>query len=112
MAGLRQDANLRIQGRGSWTRWDGRLAATLDSEPVVDLKLAARSGAYAATGTIEGRAMAGQGLVQRLSAPRLAMQARGSMAHRVLEGKHSPRSEIGKAPGRERRLMEVAIPGG
>src|SRR3546814_16151143 len=36
--------------------------------------------------------MAGQGLVQRLSAPRLAMQASGSMADRVIDGKLSLRS--------------------
>jgi len=92
MAGLRQDANLRIQGRGSWTRWDGRLAGTLDGDPAIDLQLTARSGAYAATGTLEGSAMAGQGLVQRLSAPRLAIQASGSMADRVIDGKISLRS--------------------
>ena len=92
MAGLRQDANLRIQGRGSWTRWDGRLAGTLDGDPAIDLQLTARSGAYAATGTLEGSAMAGQGLVQRLSAPRLAIQASGSMADRVIDGKLSLRS--------------------
>ena len=92
MAGLKQDANLRIHGKGSWTRWDGRLAGTLDSEPAIDLKLAARSGTYAATGTIEGSAIAGQGLFQRLSAPRLAIQASGSMADRVIDGKLSLRS--------------------
>ncbi|WP_313808590.1 translocation/assembly module TamB domain-containing protein [Sphingobium sp.] len=92
MAGLKQDANLRIHGNGSWTRWDGRLAGTLDSNPAIDLKLAARSGAYTATGTIEGSAIAGQGLFQRLSAPRLAIQASGSMTDRVIDGKLSLRS--------------------
>ncbi|WP_150291867.1 translocation/assembly module TamB domain-containing protein [Sphingobium estronivorans] len=92
MAGLKQDANLRIQGKGSWTRWDGRLAGTLDSDPAIDLKLAARSGAYSATGTIEGKAIAGQGLVQRFATPRLAIQASGSMTDRVIDGKLSLRS--------------------
>ncbi|KKW91000.1 translocation/assembly module TamB domain-containing protein [Sphingobium chungbukense] len=92
MAGLKQDANLRIQGKGSWTRWNGRLAGTLDSDPAIDLKLSARSGAYAASGTIEGAAIAGQGLFQRLSAPRLAIQANGSMTNRVIDGKLSLRS--------------------
>lgn len=92
MAGLKQDANLHIHGKGSWTRWDGRLAGTLDSNPAIDLSLSARSGAYSATGTIEGAAIAGQGLVQRLSGPRLAIQARGSMTNRVIGGTLSLRS--------------------
>jgi translocation and assembly module TamB len=92
MAGLKQDANLRISGQGSWTRWNGRLAGTLDSDPAIDLKLNARSGHYAATGTIEGSAIAGQGLFQRLSAPRLAIQASGSMMDRVIDGKLTLRS--------------------
>lgn len=92
MAGLKQDANLRIHGKGSWTIWDGRLAGTLDSDPAIDLRLSARSGTYSANGTIEGAAMAGSGLMQRLSAPRLAIQASGSMADRVIDGRLTLRS--------------------
>ncbi|WP_022682938.1 translocation/assembly module TamB domain-containing protein [Sphingobium bisphenolivorans] len=92
MAGLKQDANLRIRGKGSWTRWDGRLAGTLSSEPAIDLKLAARSGAYTATGTIEGAALAGQGLAKRLFSPRLAVTASGSLTNRVIDGKLALRS--------------------
>lgn len=93
MAGLRQDANLRIHGKGSWTRWDGRLAATLDGDPALDLGLAARSGAYSARGSIEGAAIAGRGLVRRLASPRLAVQAEGSMANRVIDGRMTLRSD-------------------
>ncbi len=92
MAGLRQDGNLRIAGKGSWSRWDGRLSATLDANPVADLVLAARSGVYSARGSIEGRAVAGRGLLQRLSSPRLSIDARGKMAERVIDGRLSIRS--------------------
>ncbi|HEX7742231.1 MAG TPA: translocation/assembly module TamB, partial [Sphingobium sp.] len=92
MAGLRQDANLRIHGKGSWTRWDGRLAATLDGDPAVDLALAARSGTYSATGSIEMFAQADRGLAKRLFSPRLALQAKGSLNNRVIDGALSLRS--------------------
>ena len=92
MAGLRQDANLRIHGKGSWTRWDGRLAGTLDSEPAIDLQLAARSGVYSASGSIEGSAIAGGGLAKRLAAPRLSLKALGSMSNRVIDGTLSLKS--------------------
>ncbi|MEJ7933438.1 translocation/assembly module TamB domain-containing protein [Sphingobium sp. AN558] len=93
MAGLRQDGNLRIQGKGSWTRWDGRLAATLDAQPAADLALAVRSGAYSAVGSIEGAAIAGNGLIRRLSDPRLALRANGTLTDRILAGRVSLRSQ-------------------
>lgn len=93
IAGLRQDGNLRIRGKGSWTRWDGRLAGTLDSNPAIDLMLSARSGTYSATGSIEASATAGKGLVQRLAAPRLSIDARGSLSNRVVDGSLSLRSQ-------------------
>ncbi|MGE4322601.1 MAG: translocation/assembly module TamB domain-containing protein [Sphingobium sp.] len=86
MAGLRQAANLRLDGRGSWTRWNGRLGVTLDGRPAVDMTLTARSGSYSAIGSVEGGAIAGAGLVRRLSSPRLAVDARGTMANRVIDG--------------------------
>lgn len=92
MAGLKQDANLRIGGKGSWSQWDGRLAATLDSAPVADFTLAARSGAYSARGTVEGDAIAGNDLLRRMAAPRLSVRADGTMVDRVIDGRLSLRS--------------------
>ncbi|MDO7835400.1 translocation/assembly module TamB domain-containing protein [Sphingobium sp. HBC34] len=86
MAGLKQAANLRIGGKGSWSRWDGKLAATLDARPVGDFVLSARSGAYAARGTIAGRAIAGNGLLRRMADPRLMVRASGTMVDRVIDG--------------------------
>ena len=91
MAGLREDANLRIGGKGSWTRWDGTLSATLAGKPAVALKLAARSGAYSATGSIESAAI-GSAALKRLSSPRLTIQASGTMVDRVIDGKLSLRA--------------------
>jgi translocation and assembly module TamB len=92
MAGTTQDANLRVKGQGSWTRWDGTLAATLDAQPVLALDLTARSGTYAASGTLQGAAITGKGLLQRLSAPRLDLSASGTLENRVIDGKLSVRS--------------------
>ena len=92
MAGLKQDANLRVHGKGSWTRWDGQFAGTLDAQPVIALDLTARKGRYSAKGSIEGPALAGNGLVERLSTPRLSVRAEGSMENRVIDGTLSLRS--------------------
>lgn len=93
MAGLRQAGNLRIQGKGSWTRWDGHLAATLDARPVADFDLAVRSGAYSASGSIEAASIAGGGLVRRLSDPRLTVRANGTLVDRIIDGRISLRSQ-------------------
>lgn len=92
MAGLTQDANLRIGGKGSWTRWDGQLSATLDEARVADFELIARSGTYSANGDIAGAAIAGGSLIKRLAAPRLSVRASGTMADRVIDGAVSMRS--------------------
>jgi translocation and assembly module TamB len=86
MAGLKQAANLRIGGKGSWSRWDGRLSATLDAVPAADFTLAARSGAYSARGSIEGAAISGNGLLRRMADPRLMVRANGTMVDRVIDG--------------------------
>ncbi|QGP78141.1 translocation/assembly module TamB domain-containing protein [Sphingobium sp. CAP-1] len=86
MAGLKQATNVRIGGKGRWSRWDGRLAATLDGKPAADFLLAARAGAYSARGTIEGVAIAGNGLLRRMADPRLMVRASGTMVDRVIDG--------------------------
>lgn len=92
MAGLRQDANLRIGGKGSWGQWDGRLSATLDGAPAADFVLAARRGAYSARGTLEAATIAGAGLVRRMADPRLTVRANGTMVDRIIDGTLSLRS--------------------
>lgn len=92
MAGLRSDGNLRIAGKGSWSHWDGRLSATLNGTPAADLTLGARSGIYSARGSVESRAMTGGELVQRLAAPRITIDASGTMADRVIDGRLALRS--------------------
>jgi translocation and assembly module TamB len=92
MAGLSQDANLRVQGKGSWTRWDGSLMASLDRTPAAGLRIAARKGQYRLEGSIEGAAIAGNGLVQRMTEPRLSLLATGTMENRVISGELSASS--------------------
>jgi translocation and assembly module TamB len=86
MAGLRQDANLRVEGLGSWQQWNGQAMASLDGKPALALKLAARAGQYRLSGTVEGAAIAGNSLIQRMSAPQLSIEGNGSFEKRVLDG--------------------------
>lgn len=93
MAGIKQDANLRIKGDGVWSDWKGSLVATLDQQSAAGLKLRARSGVYSITGAVEGSAIATKGLMQRLSAPQLLIDAQGTFVNRLLTGKMSAQSK-------------------
>ncbi|WP_070154877.1 translocation/assembly module TamB domain-containing protein [Sphingobium phenoxybenzoativorans] len=86
MGGLRQDANLRVRGKGSWTEWRGGLIATLDRKSAAAMRIVARRGFYTLTGNVEGAAIAGNGLVQRMTAPQLLLSAKGTFENRLIKG--------------------------
>jgi translocation and assembly module TamB len=50
LAGLTAPVSLRIDGKGDWKQWDGRLLADLDSSPFARLALSARDGRFAIKG--------------------------------------------------------------
>ncbi|MBB6123116.1 translocation/assembly module TamB domain-containing protein [Sphingobium subterraneum] len=92
MAGLKQDANLRVRGDGDWRNWNGSLVATLDRQPAAGFALGARSGVYMVRGTVEGSAIAGTGMLARMTAPQMAIDAQGTFADRLLFGRLEARS--------------------
>ncbi len=50
MAGLKAPMTVRIDGRGDWRKWDGRLAANFEDLPFARLSLTARSGTFGVRG--------------------------------------------------------------
>ena len=93
LAGLRQDANLRLQGKGDWTRWDGQLQATLDHRSALGFDIGLRRGKVAFEGTVMGSAVADRGLLARLASPSLAVKGKGTLEDRLLSGTLSARSQ-------------------
>src|SRR3546814_2087298 len=53
IAGLKQDATLKIEGRGSWTKWEGSLSAAVDKKPLAQLAMEAAKGQYHLSGTLQ-----------------------------------------------------------
>lgn len=92
LAGLKKPAALTIDGDGSWTKWHGGLLATLDDEPLADLSMAAAKGQYSLTGQMRPQLLRG-GLISRLSAPQLDVQASGTFEKRMIAGGMTLRSE-------------------
>lgn len=93
MAGLTQDANLRLEGKGDWTKWDGRLIATLDRESAAGFNIALRRGDWQIEGNIAGAVIANDGLLARLASPQLGVKAKGRFQNKRLTGTFSAHSD-------------------
>lgn len=92
LAGLKKPAVLTVEGEGSWTKWNGALSATLGGEALADLAMEAVRGQYRLTGTLQPQLLR-QGLIGRLSAPSLEVDASGAFVKRVLAGEVKLRSD-------------------
>ena len=93
LAGLTQDANVRLEGKGDWTKWDGRLIATLDRKSAAGFGIGLRKGDWKIEGTIAGAVIANGGLLARLTSPQLAIKAQGSYRNKLLSGTLRAQSE-------------------
>lgn len=92
LSGLTKPAALKVEGEGSWSKWDGTLSATLDEAALADLNLEAARGQYRLTGTVQPQLLR-QGLIGRLSASGVEVEATGTLQDRMLAGQMALRSE-------------------
>ncbi len=73
IAGLEVPVTVRVQGRGDWRKWDGRLLADLDGAPFARLAISARDGTFGVRGParvarlVEGPAAALLGPITNLA---------------------------------------------
>jgi translocation and assembly module TamB len=81
----------RINGRGDYARWDGTVQVQAARVRTTDLKLSVREGAYLLTGNLTLESVA-RGRLQRLSAPRIAVDGQGRLERGVLAGRLKLRS--------------------
>ncbi len=91
--GLTQDANVRLEGKGDWARWDGRLIATLDRASAAGFDIGLRKGDWKIEGTISGAVIANKGLLARLTSPELAVKAQGRFENKLLSGTFRAQSQ-------------------
>lgn len=93
LAGLKQDANLRLEGQGDWAAWNGTLIATLDRKSAAGLDIHLRRGAFLLEGTVSGGAVATRGVLARLSAPEMQVRAEGRYADKRISGNFTAQSD-------------------
>lgn len=74
-----------IDGQGTWTAWRGIARADVAGQRTIDLTLAADSGQYRLSGTLAPAPFL-KGRLQRLTAPRVAVDGRASFIKRRLDG--------------------------
>jgi translocation and assembly module TamB len=91
MAGLKSPLAARIAGQGSWSAWNGRAQAVLGGQPLADLALTARNGAFALRGPTR------PGLIvpaaEGVTAPVLNVDATATLDKRIAQTKLALRSD-------------------
>ena len=83
--GLGAGYSARIDGDGSWTRWDGTLDATRNGSVFADLDLSAQDGRYGIDGTLDPTGFL-EGLPAEALGRQVRLSAAGTFADSVLDG--------------------------
>ncbi|MBK5265067.1 MAG: translocation/assembly module TamB domain-containing protein, partial [Alphaproteobacteria bacterium] len=92
LAGLKQRAAaFKLDGDGSWTKWNGHLLATVDEHALADVGVEVANGRYRLSGTLQPQWLRG-GLIGRLSMPQVRAEASGTFEKRVIDGELMLRS--------------------
>jgi translocation and assembly module TamB len=91
MAGLSAPIAATIDGRGTWSNWRGRLAGTLGGQPLANLAVTGRNGAFSVRGSTRPGLIL-QGPVERLTAPRLDVAIDATLADRKADTRIKLRS--------------------
>ncbi|HEV2567187.1 translocation/assembly module TamB domain-containing protein [Sphingomonas sp.] len=85
MMGTAKPIAARIVGKGDYARWDGTAQVQAAGVRTADLRLGVRDGTYRLLGALMLESVT-RGRVQRLAAPRIAVDGQGRLERGVLEG--------------------------
>jgi translocation and assembly module TamB len=81
LAGTDKPVAAHIEGRGSWSRWQGRARATLDRQGLADLAITGRDGTFTITGPLRAGLLL-TGPAQRLAEPLVQLNLVTAFAQR------------------------------
>ena len=99
IVGTKRPIRLEVQGDGSWSEWAGTARLELSGRRAADLALKAEEGTYSLSGYLEPDQFL-KGKQARLTAPRVLLDARATLAERRLDGMVSLRSAALRAMAR------------
>ena len=86
LAGLEGAYAARLAGDGTWSKWAGKLLVDRDGERIGRFDLTARDGAYGVSGRADTTPFL-SGIPQRALGADTRIEARGTFADRILDGK-------------------------
>src|SRR3546814_7460152 len=81
MGGFTQPRAVKLDGRGGWTKGDGRVTADLGAQPLARVTLAARDGTFTAKGTTQASRLFG-GSTASLLGPQTDLDLTARLAER------------------------------
>lgn len=87
LAHLTQPLNVSLNGKGSWTTWNGRAIATLGGKAFADVAIGARNGTFTLTGPLAPGLMMAPGITRRLLDPSVQMNLVATLDHRRADTK-------------------------
>lgn len=124
LAGLEAPIRASLNGKGSWTKWDGALTGTVGDQNLADIKLAAREGLFTAKGNAQPALVLGEGMLGNALSPSAAIdlaatfekraaQIKGSLASSALTLTAEGEIDMGEAEYRDLaldiRLLRPAV---
>src|SRR3546814_19441219 len=98
MGGFTEPLAAKLDGRGDWTKWDGRLTADLGAQPLARVTLAARDGTFTAEGTTQASRLFG-GSTASLLGPQTDLDLTARLAERqaALHRRGRQKGGVGKS---------------
>ena len=87
LSGLHRPFIGRITGNGDWHLWEGQALLSIARQRASRIDIVEQDGRYRLNGTIEADAFGASGMAHRLATPRVALNAEGTLANRLLEGR-------------------------
>jgi translocation and assembly module TamB len=83
LAGKNVPMKARLDGRGSWAKWDGALKASIGEDELADVALTARDGTFTAKGSAQPALLLGDGMIARALSPGAAIDLAATLTDRV-----------------------------
>lgn len=100
LTGFDKALAIDIAGSGSWSNWDGRALVDSGDARVMALDLGASDGNYTLSGTVRTQPIFDPGLVRRLTAPEVTINASATFEEQILAGQFNIRSAAAIIDGR------------
>ena len=89
--GAKTDVRIDVDGRGTWTAWNGRATLFGGAERLAALTLSAQAGLYTLSGSLAPEPLT-HGVLRSLTTPRVLVSGSARLAARVLSGTLALRS--------------------